>query len=68
MSTILVKRGPQDGITNLVLQPGEFALAKDTVYTLPAATDSVRGGVKVGNGLNISGDVLSVGDIDGGTF
>lgn len=42
--------------------------AQDTVYTLPAATDSVRGGVKVGNGLNISGDVLSVGDIDGGTF
>lgn len=42
--------------------------AQDTVYTLPAATNSVRGGVKVGNGLNITGDVLSVGDIDGGTF
>lgn len=37
-------------------------------YSLPAATASARGGVKVGSGLAISGDVLSVGDIDGGTF
>lgn len=29
-------------------------------YTLPAATASTRGGVKVGSGLKISGDVLSV--------
>lgn len=42
--------------------------AQDTVYTLPAATASTLGGVKVGNGLAVSSGVLSVGDIDGGTF
>lgn len=29
-------------------------------YTLPAATASTRGGVRVGSGLKVSGDVLSV--------
>lgn len=42
--------------------------AQDTIYSLPAATAAIRGGVKVGNGLLITGDVLSVGDVDGGTF
>lgn len=37
-------------------------------YTLPTASAAVSGGVKVGNGLNISGGVLTVGDIDGGVF
>lgn len=37
-------------------------------YTLPAATTSALGGVKVGGGLAIASGVLSVGDIDGGTF
>lgn len=32
----------------------------DTTYTLPAATSSVLGGVKIGNGLNINSGVLSV--------
>ena len=32
----------------------------DTKYTLPAATSSVLGGVKIGNGLNINSGVLSV--------
>lgn len=32
----------------------------DTTYTLPAATSSVLGGVKTGNGLNINSGVLSV--------
>ena len=41
---------------------------QDTVYTLPAASASVLGGVKVGAGLAMAAGVLSVGDIDGGTF
>lgn len=32
----------------------------ETAYTLPAATSSVLGGVKIGNGLNINSGVLSV--------
>jgi|GEM_PF-1634813 len=31
-------------------------------YSLPAATAAVRGGIKVGSNLNVSGDVLSVPD------
>lgn len=42
--------------------------AQDTVYTLPAATASTLGGVKVGAGLTVSAGTVSVGDIDGGTF
>ncbi|WP_419025867.1 head fiber protein [Emergencia sp.] len=42
--------------------------AQDTVYTLPAATTSTLGGVKVGSGLVSEAGVVSVGDIDGGTF
>lgn len=42
--------------------------AQDTIYSLPAATAAIRGGIKVGDGLLISGDVLSVGNVDGGTF
>lgn len=42
--------------------------AQDTVYTLPAATASTLGGVKVGSGLTAEAGVVSVGDIDGGTF
>lgn len=41
---------------------------QDTGYSLPAATASVLGGVKVGSGLAMASGVLSVGDIDGGTF
>lgn len=37
-------------------------------YTLPTASSSAKGGVKVGTGLVIADEVLSVGDIDGGTF
>lgn len=37
-------------------------------YTLPTMSASVKGGAKVGTGLVMSGEVLSVGDIDGGTF
>lgn len=34
-------------------------------YTLPAATSTTRGGIRVGKGLSVSGDVLSVdGDAD----
>ena len=35
---------------------------------IPAATASAVGGVKVGDGLTIASGVLSVGNIDGGTF
>ena len=41
---------------------------QDTVYVLPAATVTQRGGVKVGAGLSMDGDVMSVGTIDGGSF
>lgn len=34
----------------------------DTTYTLPTATSSTLGGVKVGNGLSISNGVLSTGN------
>lgn len=37
-------------------------------YTLPTMSASVKGGAKVGTGLVMSGEVLSLGDIDGGTF
>lgn len=42
--------------------------AQDTTYTLPKATASVLGGVKIGDGLSVSDGVISVGTIDGGTF
>lgn len=42
--------------------------AQDTVYSLPAATASVLGGVRVGDGLSVDSGVLSVGDVDGGEF
>ena len=42
--------------------------AQDTVYTLPQATAATLGGVKVGSGLVSEAGVVSVGDIDGGTF
>lgn len=35
-------------------------LGAGTPYSLPAATASTRGGVRVGSGLKVSGDVLSV--------
>lgn len=37
-------------------------------YTLPTASADTKGGAKIGTGLKMSGEVLSVGDIDGGTF
>lgn len=37
-------------------------------YSLPTMSASTKGGAKVGTGLVMNGDVLSVGDIDGGTF
>ncbi|MEG1777469.1 MAG: hypothetical protein RR209_00700 [Angelakisella sp.] len=41
---------------------------QDTIYTLPTAAAGVKGGVKVGAGLVMTGEMLSVGDVDGGTF
>ena len=41
---------------------------QDTVYTLPTASATVLGGVKVGAGLSMAAGVVSVGNIDGGTF
>ena len=31
-----------------------------TTYTLPAATTTTRGGITVGDGLSVTGDILSV--------
>lgn len=36
-------------------------------YTLPTASDSIKGGVKVGTGLQMNGDVLSVSALGGVT-
>lgn len=47
---------------------GTWAVPTDTKYTLPTASASVLGGVKIGTGLTIASGVVSVGDIDGGTF
>ena len=41
---------------------------QDTTYTLPKATASTLGGVKIGDGLSVSDGVVSVGTVDGGTF
>lgn len=37
-------------------------------YTLPTMSANTMGGAKLGSGLTMTGEVLSVGDIDGGTF
>ena len=37
-------------------------------YSLPTASSTTKGGAKIGTGLVMSGETLSVGDIDGGTF
>lgn len=37
-------------------------------YTLPTASTSTLGGVKVGEGLSITSGVLAVSSVDGGTF
>lgn len=37
-------------------------------YSLPTMSSATKGGAKVGSGLTMVGEVLSVGDIDGGTF
>lgn len=42
--------------------------ASDTVYSLPTASSTVMGGVKIGTGLTISSGKIAVGHIDGGTF
>lgn len=43
--------------------------AQDTKYTLPTATTSVLGGVKIdGKTIAVSNGVISVNSIDGGTF
>ena len=34
------------------------AVFTDTIYTLPTATASVLGGVKIGNGITISNGVI----------
>ena len=47
---------------------GTWVMPTDTKYTLPTASASVLGGVKIGTGLAIASGVVSVGDIDGGTF
>lgn len=38
----------------------------EQTYTLPAASDSVRGGVRIGSGLSMAGDVLSAAGGAGG--
>ena len=37
-------------------------------YTLPTMSSTTKGGAKVGSGLVVSNDTLSVGNIDGGVF
>jgi hypothetical protein len=42
---------------------GVWTYGAITAYTLPAATDSVLGGIKIGNGLTITDGVVSVDSI-----
>lgn len=44
-----------------------ISLPEAVVYSLPTASDSVLGGVKVGSGLGISNSVLSVGTLNQST-
>ncbi|MEG0780695.1 MAG: hypothetical protein RR426_08830 [Oscillospiraceae bacterium] len=63
-----------DKVTGKGLSEADFTAAEKTKlsglvnYTLPAATASVLGGVKVGEGLAVEGGIVRVGDVDGGTF
>ncbi|MEG2456081.1 MAG: hypothetical protein RSC08_07480, partial [Oscillospiraceae bacterium] len=41
---------------------------QDSVYTLPTAAAGVKGGVRIGAGLLMNGETLTLGDVDGGTF
>jgi hypothetical protein len=47
------------GVTSVNGQTGDVTVSGGSSYTLPAATDAVLGGVKVGTGLAISSGVLS---------
>lgn len=41
---------------------GDGTWAAESTYTLPTASLSVKGGVKVGNGLEMNGEVLKISD------
>jgi len=45
---------------------GVGSLAGGSSYTLPTATDSVLGGIKIGSGLTIANGVVSVAASSGG--
>lgn len=54
--------GKQDSLTagdNITISEGKIS-AVDTKYTLPTATSTVLGGIKIGSGLSISGGTVSV--------
>ena len=79
---ILFKRGTAETVKALTLSEGEPAVALDTGeflvgtssgnkvinYTLPNATASSLGGVKVGDGITVTDGVISVQSFDGGEF
>ncbi|MEG0779499.1 MAG: hypothetical protein RR092_05185 [Oscillospiraceae bacterium] len=66
--------GKVDKITGKGLSEADFTAAEKTKlsglsnYTLPAATASGLGGVKIGEGLAIAGGVVRVDNVDCGTF
>lgn len=49
-----------DGDITTVAQAVAALPAPTPAYTLPAATAAVRGGVKIGSGITLTGDVISV--------
>ena len=55
-ATQAAKYGP---VTSVNGQTGAVTVSASGTYTLPTATDTVLGGIKVGSGLSISSGVLS---------
>lgn len=53
------------GTTKYLREDGTWTVPPDTKYTLPTATDSVLGGVKIGTGLSISSGTVSVSSSSG---
>lgn len=42
------------------ISPNRNKLEQQTIYTLPTASSSTKGGIKVGSGLTMGGEVLSI--------
>lgn len=59
---------PTEGSTNPVTSDGIYNAIAMSEYHLPTASETTLGGVKVGNGLDMTGEVLSVDIEDAGAI